>query len=67
MLLFASFALLIACLGLFGLASYMVGQRTREMSIRKVLGADTTRIYVLLVKDFLLLFAIEFILAVPVV
>jgi len=65
-LLFAAFALLIACLGLFGLASYMVGQRTREVSIRKVMGAASSRIYLLLLKDFLLLFAIGFILAVPV-
>ena len=66
-LLFAVFALLIACLGLFGLASYMVGQRTREVSIRKVLGAASIRIYALLLKDFLLLVAIGFIVAVPVV
>ncbi len=66
-LLFAVFALLIACLGLFGLASYMVGQRTREVSIRKVMGAASSRIYLLLLKDFLRLFAIGFILAVPVV
>ncbi len=66
-LLFAVFALLIACLGLFGLASYMVGQRTREVSIRKVMGAASLRIYALLLKDFLLLVAIGFILAVPVV
>ncbi len=64
-LLFAAFALLIACLGLFGMASYMVGQRTREVSIRKVMGAASTRIYLLLLKDFLLLFAVGFILAVP--
>ncbi|MFP4064198.1 MAG: FtsX-like permease family protein [Bacteroidales bacterium] len=67
MMLFAVFALLIACLGLFGLASYMVGQRTREVSIRKVLGAASIRIYALLLKDFLLLVAIGFVLAVPVV
>lgn len=66
-LLFAVFALLIACLGLFGLASYMVGQRYREVSIRKVLGAASIRIYVLLLKDFLMLVAIGFILAVPLV
>ncbi len=65
-LLFAAFALLIACLGLFGLASYMVGQRTREVSIRKVMGAASGRIYLLLLKDFLKLFAIGFILALPV-
>jgi len=64
-LLFAAFALLIACLGLFGMASYMVGQRTREVSIRKVMGAASTRIYLLLLKDFLLLFAVGFIFAVP--
>ena len=65
-LIFAAFALMIACLGLFGLASYMVGQRTREVSIRKVMGAASSRIYLLLLKDFLILFAIGFILALPV-
>ena len=66
-MLFAVFALLIACLGLFGLASYMLGQRLREVSIRKVLGAASIRIYALLLKDFLLLVAVGFIVAVPVV
>ena len=66
-MLFAVFALLIACLGLFGLASYMLGQRLREVSIRKVLGAASARIYLLLLKDFLLLVAVGFLVAVPVV
>jgi putative ABC transport system permease protein len=65
MMLFAAFAIFIASLGLFGLASFLAAQRTREVSIRKVVGASTMRIYVLLLKDYLLLVGIGFLLAVP--
>lgn len=64
---FSLFAILIACLGLFGLASYMTGQRTKEVSVRKVLGASVSGLYGLLLKDFLLLVAIGFLIALPVV
>jgi putative ABC transport system permease protein len=50
--LFSSLAIFVACLGLFGLASYMVEQRYKEIGIRKVLGADVSRIVFLLSKDF---------------
>jgi ABC-type antimicrobial peptide transport system permease subunit len=50
---FAFFAILISCLGLFGLASFITEQRTKEIGIRKVLGASVTGIVFLLSKDFL--------------
>ena len=64
--LFAILAILIACFGLLGLSSYNVLQRTKEVSIRKVLGASLNHILFLLSKDFLLLVALAFLLAVPV-
>jgi putative ABC transport system permease protein len=63
---FTILAILIACLGLFGLASYMVEQRTKEIGIRKVFGAGESTILRLISKDFLILVAIGIILAVPV-
>lgn len=67
MMWFAAFAIFIACLGLFGLASFMTAQRTREVSIRKIIGAGMMRIYILLLKDFLLLVGIGLALAIPAV
>ncbi len=63
---FTFVSIMIASLGLFGLAAFMTGQRTKEIGIRKVLGASAQQIVILLSKDFLLLVAIAFILAVPV-
>jgi len=63
---FTILAILIACLGLFGLASYMVEQRTKEIGIRKVFGANENTILGLISKDFLLLVSIGIIIAVPV-
>jgi len=63
---FTILAILIACLGLFGLASYMVEQRTKEIGIRKVFGADENTILGLISKDFLLLVSIGIIIALPV-
>jgi len=56
----------IACLGLFGLASFIIQQRTKEIGIRKVLGADVTNIVGLLSKDFLKLILISILIAVPI-
>ena len=62
----ASFlAIFIACLGLFGLAMFSVEQKTKEIGIRKILGASVTNITTLLSKDFLKLVGIAFIIAVP--
>jgi putative ABC transport system permease protein len=63
---FAVLAIFISCLGLLGLASYSTMQRTKEIGIRKVLGASVGGIVNLLSKDFLLLVGISFVIAVPV-
>jgi ABC-type antimicrobial peptide transport system permease subunit len=63
---FAVLAVFVACLGLFGLASFATEQRTKEIGIRKVLGASVSRIVLLLSKDFLKLVIIANILAWPV-
>jgi putative ABC transport system permease protein len=62
---FTILAIVIACLGLFGLASYMVEQRTKEIGIRKVFGAGEKTILGLISKDFLLLVLIGIVIAVP--
>lgn len=59
-------AIFISCLGLFGLASYTSVQRTKEIGIRKVLGATSRNIVLLLSKDFILLVLLAFLLAAPV-
>jgi putative ABC transport system permease protein len=64
--LFTVLAILIACIGLFGLASYMVEQRTREIGIRKVFGADEGVVVRLISRDFIILVTISIIIAVPV-
>ncbi|HWD89126.1 MAG TPA: ABC transporter permease [Mucilaginibacter sp.] len=62
---FTSLAIVIACLGLFGLAAYAAEQRTKEIGIRKVLGANVSTIVGLLSKDFIALVGIAIIIAVP--
>lgn len=62
---FTMLAIAIACLGLFGLASYMVEQRTKEIGIRKVFGADEKIVIGLILKDFLILVLISVALATP--
>ncbi len=62
---FTGFAIVIACLGLFGLAAYAAERRTKEIGIRKVLGASVPHIVVLLSKDFLKLVGIAFVIAAP--
>lgn len=64
--LFAGMAIIISCLGLFGLAAFTAQRRTKEIGIRKVLGAGLTGIIHLLSKEFVLLVAIAFVLASPV-
>ncbi|HEY0433403.1 MAG TPA: ABC transporter permease, partial [Chitinophagaceae bacterium] len=64
--LFALLAILIACFGLLGLSSYNILQRTKEVGIRKVLGASTNSVVYILSKDFLLLVIFAFAVAVPV-
>jgi len=59
-------ALCIACLGLFGLASYSTEQRTKEIGIRKVLGASVSNVVIFLSKEFIVLVLIANIIAWPV-
>jgi ABC-type antimicrobial peptide transport system permease subunit len=62
---FASLAIFISCLGLFGLAAYIAEQRTKEIGIRKVLGATVSQVWLLLSKDFILLVLVSCIIATP--
>jgi putative ABC transport system permease protein len=63
---FAILAIAISCLGLLGLASYATIQRTKEIGIRKVLGASVPRIVNLLSREFLLLVLVAFLIATPI-
>ncbi len=63
---FSALAIFIACLGLFGLASFTTEQRTKEIGVRKVLGASVSQVVVLLSKDFTRLVLIALMIAAPV-
>ena len=63
---FAAFAVFISCLGLFGLASFTAEQRTKEIGVRKVLGASVMHLWGMLSKDFVVLVFISFFIAMPV-
>ncbi len=64
--LFTVLAIFIACLGLFGLASFTIEKRTREIGIRKVLGASEGRIVALVSREFFILILISMVIALPV-
>jgi putative ABC transport system permease protein len=63
---FTVLALFISCLGLFGLASFIADQRTREIAVRKVLGASVFQLWMLLSKEFVLLVLLAFAIACPI-
>ncbi len=63
---FAILAIIIASLGLFGLSAFVIEQRTKEIGIRKVLGASVQNVLLLVSKEFLLLAGIAFIISIPV-
>ncbi|MBE7178175.1 MAG: ABC transporter permease, partial [Mucilaginibacter polytrichastri] len=62
---FAVFAIIISCLGIFGLASFMAEQRIKEIGVRKVLGASVFNLWRLLSMDFVALVGVSFLLAFP--
>ena len=61
----ATLAILLACLGLFGLAAFTTVQRTKEIGIRRVLGANVTNITMLIAKNFLVMVGIAILVAIP--
>ncbi len=61
----ATLAILLACLGLFGLAAFTTVQRTKEIGIRRVLGANITSITMLIAKNFLIMIGIAILIAIP--
>lgn len=63
---FTAIAILISCMGLFGLATFSAEQRSKEISVRKVLGASVTALVFLLAKDFLKLVILSVAVAVPI-
>ena len=63
---FAGLAILVACIGLFGLATFTAEQRTKEIGVRKVLGASVVSIVALLSTDFLKLVIVAIVVASPV-
>ncbi|HEV7347762.1 ABC transporter permease [Telluribacter sp.] len=63
---FALLAILISCLGIFGLASFVAEQRTKEIGIRKVLGASVAGLWALLSRDFVILVVISCLVAAPI-
>lgn len=62
---FAVLALIVACLGRFALAAFMAEQRTKEIGIRKVLGASVSNLFALLTGNFMKLIFISFVIAIP--
>lgn len=65
-LIFSILAILVACLGLFGLSTFIAEKRTKEIGIRKVLGATVSGLVKMLSKDFLILVLIAFVIATPI-
>jgi putative ABC transport system permease protein len=63
---FAALAIFISCLGLFGLAAYVAQQRTKEIGIRKVLGASVTQVWMLLSREFIILVLLSCVIAAPI-
>ncbi|MEJ0033425.1 MAG: FtsX-like permease family protein [Bacteroidota bacterium] len=63
---FAALAIFISCLGLFGLSSFIAEQKTKEIGVRKVIGASLLNIWMLLSKEFVVLVSISLLMAIPI-
>ena len=63
---FAVLAIFISCLGLFGLSSFIAEQKTKEIGVRKVIGASLLNIWMLLTKEFVVLVSISLLMAMPI-
>jgi ABC-type antimicrobial peptide transport system permease subunit len=63
---FAGLAIFISCLGLFGMATFMAEQRTKEIGLRKILGASVFNLWRLLSRDFVVLVLLSLLIAMPV-
>lgn len=63
---FATLAIMISCLGIFGLSSFIAEQRTKEIGVRKVLGASVSNLWRLLSKEFIVLVLISCLIAIPI-
>src|SRR5262249_47385743 len=64
---FSGLAILISCMGLFGLSSFVAEQRIKEIGVRKVLGAPVVRLWALLSGDFVKLIALSMVIAMPLI
>ena len=64
---FATIAILIACIGLFGLATFIISGRIKEIGVRKVLGASATKVVMLIVNDFNKLILMALVISIPIV
>ncbi len=62
---FAALAIIISCLGIFGLASFVAEQRTKEIGVRKVLGASVMRLWAMLSREFVMLVILSLMVAMP--
>lgn len=65
MKLFKGLAIFISCLGIFGMASFTAGQRSKEIGVRKILGASVFSVWKLLTKEFALLVLLSLFIALP--
>ncbi|MEN2281144.1 ABC transporter permease [Algoriphagus sp. SE2] len=63
---FAAISILISCIGLYGLVSFMISQKVKEIGIRKVLGASVSQITLMLTKEYFLMVLLAFFMAVPI-